>query len=319
MPRRAGRWSRRPSRPPGCRRPWPRGCRSSSPSRERGGAACATPCRGRIRRLARMTPRAGADALRAAVAFDDRADHRTVDVGDQLRHRRVQPQRDVVLLHRQPQPRRQRLPDRRHPVAEYPRPEHPPDQLHQHGLATPVLPHLVEQPKVLGSEPDPLRRQCQRMQQVLLLVAELAQVDGGHVDGAAERRAAGQLRVVVGISGLPDELEPRATFSRNSIISGAVSTYCRNRASLTSPLGDLSAGTRRRRRRRERNPPCVGTGRRAPRCRRPTARWIRRTGPTSRPPGCRARRHRGERGGHAAAAGTDDENVDGRVEFVLRS
>ncbi len=103
-----------------------------------------------------------ADALLLAVTFDHRSDDRAVDIGDQLGHRRVQPQRDVVLLHRQPEPRGQRLADRGHPVAEHPRPEHPPDQLHQDGFAAPVLPDLVEQPKVLGSEPDSLRRQRQR-------------------------------------------------------------------------------------------------------------------------------------------------------------
>ena len=112
--------------------------------------------------------------------------------------------------HRQPHPRGQRLSDGGHPVAEDPRPEHPPDQLHQHSLAAPVLPDLVEEPKILGGEPDSLRRQRQRLQQVLLLVAEFAQVDGGDVDGAAQRRAARHFGVVVGVAGLPDEVEPGA-------------------------------------------------------------------------------------------------------------
>ena len=48
----------------------------------------------------------------------------------------------------------------------------------------------------------------QRLQQVLFLVAELAQVDRGHVDRAAELGTAGQLRVVVSVARFPDELEP---------------------------------------------------------------------------------------------------------------
>ncbi len=104
-----------------------------------------------------------ADALLPTVAFHHRADHRSVDIGDQLGHRRTEPQRDVALLHRQPETRGKRLPDRGHPVAEYPRPEHPPDQLQQHRLAAPVLPHLIEQPKILGGEPDSLRRQRERL------------------------------------------------------------------------------------------------------------------------------------------------------------
>ncbi len=159
---------------------------------------------------ARMTPCRAPMRCWRPFAFDDRAGHLPVDVGDQLGHRRAQPQRDAVLLQSQPHPRRQRLADRGHPVAEYPRPEHPPDQLHQHGLAPPVLAHLVEEPKILGGEPDSLGRQRQRLQQVLFLVAELAQIDRGHVDRAAQLGAAGQFRVVVGIAGLPDEFEPRA-------------------------------------------------------------------------------------------------------------
>src|SRR6478735_2409684 len=69
------------------------------------------------------------------------------------------------------------------PVTEHPRPEHPPDQLHQNSFAPPVLAYLVEQPKVLGGEPNTLGRQRQRVQQILFLVAQLAQIYRRHVDG----------------------------------------------------------------------------------------------------------------------------------------
>ena len=149
-----------------------RDCRSSSPSRARAGAAGATPCRGRSQPLARMTPRRApmrcVRPSRSTTAPTTRPSTSVISsvIGAS------EPQRDVVLLQRQPHPRHQRLPDGGHPVAEHPRPEHPPDQLDQHGLAAPVLPHLIEQPKILGREPDSLRRQRQRRQQVALLVAE---------------------------------------------------------------------------------------------------------------------------------------------------
>ncbi len=155
-------------------------------------------------------PTAGADAQHTSVAFHHRTGHGSVGVGDQFGHRRVQPQRDAAVFHRQAQPGRQRLPDRRHPLAEHACPEHPPQQLHQNGFAAPVLAHLVEEAKVFGAQPDSLWCQRQGLKQVLLLVAELAQVDGRHVDRAAPLGAAGQFRVVVGVAGFPDELEPRA-------------------------------------------------------------------------------------------------------------
>ena len=131
------------------------------------------------------------DAPLAPVLFDHRSRHGPVDIGDEFGHGRVQPQRDALLFERQPQARGQRLADGGHPVAENPRPEHPPDQLRQDGFAAPILAHLIEQPEILRGEPDTLGRQRQRLQQVLLLVAELAQINRRHVDGAAEFGAAG--------------------------------------------------------------------------------------------------------------------------------
>jgi hypothetical protein len=150
------------------------------------------------------------DSPLRTVLLDHCTRHCPVHIGDEFGHGRVQPERNTLLLHRQPEPGRKRLADRGHPVTEYSCPEHPPDQFHQDRLAAPVLADLVEEPKILGGEPDPFRCECQWLQQVLLLVAELAQVDRRHVDGAAEFGAAWQLRVVIGVAGLPDELEPRA-------------------------------------------------------------------------------------------------------------
>ena len=50
--------------------------------------------------------------------------------------------------------------------------EHPVDQLDQHGAA-PVLPDLVEQPKIRAQNQIPFGRQRQRLEQVLFLVAQL--------------------------------------------------------------------------------------------------------------------------------------------------
>ena len=129
---------------------------------------------------------AGADPHRRAGPLDHRTDDSAVDVGDQFGHRRVQPQRDVSFLHRQPQPGGQRLADGRDAVAEHVGTKLAPQQLEQDHLAAPVLPHLVEQPKILGPQPDSLGRQCQRLEQVAFLVAEGAQIDRRDVDGATK-------------------------------------------------------------------------------------------------------------------------------------
>ena len=152
-----------------------------------------------------------ADAPRSAIALDHRADDRAVDVGDQLRHRRVQPQRDAMFLHRQPETRSQRLSDRRHPVTEHPRPEHPPDQLQQDGFTPPVLPDLVEQPKILGGEPDSLRapsaRGCSRF---CSSSPSLRRSMAGTLIVLPSSEPPGSSGIVVGVAGLPDELEPPA-------------------------------------------------------------------------------------------------------------
>src|SRR6185312_11887041 len=85
-----------------------------------------------------------------------------------------------------------------------------PDQLDQNSFPPPRLPNLVEQPKIFRSKPDSSWRQCQRLKEISLFIAQLAQVDRRHVDRASALRTTRQLRVVVGIARLPDELEPRA-------------------------------------------------------------------------------------------------------------
>ena len=148
------------------------------------------------------------DPLRGAVTFEHRSGHRSVCVGEQLGHRCVEPQRNTTLPHREPKPCGQRLPDRGHPLVESPRLDHSPNQLQQHTLTGPGLPDPVEGPKFLGAQPDSPGRKRERLEHRLFVRAQFAQIDGRHVDRAAEFGAPRQFRVIVGVAGFPDEFKP---------------------------------------------------------------------------------------------------------------